>query len=488
MTVSLKIESIYSGFDPLAALASVQDEADWAGLRFVQTNTHRRRIRNGHPDQNAVAFERGVMLEALVDGHIAYAATSDLSTAGIRQAMRQAAASARLAAGRSAAVLSTWQRPASIGVYQPVPRLGLDTMGLAEFTDHLIQASQRLKVSDRIVTTIADAALVETAMHYVTSNGSDIRQDYLLTVQNFAAIAQDGTETQQRSLNGPTARCWQAGLEQFDWDELGNACERTGEEALALLDAENCPDEVMDLILAPDQMLLQIHESIGHPLELDRILGDERNYAGWSFVRPEDFGTLQYGSPLMNVSFDPGLAGEFASYGWDDGGHAATREYLIRAGKLLRGLGGLESQHRLQLPGVASFRSSSWNRAPIDRMANINLEPGDASLASMIASTRRGIYMQANRSWSIDDYRNKFQFGCEYAQLIEDGRLTRVVRNPNYRGITTPFWNALAAVGGADEFRAYGTPFCGKGEPNQMIRVGHASPPCLFRSIQVFGG
>lgn len=179
-------------------------------------------------------------------------------------------------------------------------------------------------------------------------------------------------------------------MEAFDWDGLYGECQRVGQEALELLTAEPCPTERLDLILAPDQMLLQIHESVGHPLELDRILGDERNYAGWSFVKPEDFGRLRYGSALMNVTFDPSVAGEFASYAFDDGGSPALRHYLIKDGLLLRGLGGLESQARLGLPGVANFRSAGWNRAPIDRMGNINLEPGSTSLEAMIASVKRG--------------------------------------------------------------------------------------------------
>ena len=154
----------------------------------------------------------------------------------------------------------------------------------------------------------------------------------------------------------------------------------------------------------------------------------------------------------------------------------------------MRGLGSLESQERLGLPGVANFRSANWNRAPIDRMANINLEPGGSSLGAMIATVERGVYMTSNRSWSIDDYRNKFQFGCEYARMIENGKLTKVVKNPNYRGVTVPFWNALQLVGNRDEWEIFGSPYCGKGEPNQIIRVGHASPPCLFSGIEVFGG
>ncbi|BBL76780.1 TldD/PmbA family protein [Methylomagnum ishizawai] len=488
MSTVLALQAELPEFDPLAALNPIRAEADWIGLRYSQETSHRRTARNGRPEQNSVSIERGVMIEALVDGQIAYAGTSDLSAAGIADAARRAAALARASARHKLFGYSEAQRPKAQGRYHSPRRIDLAAADLAGFTAGLIEATRRLRVSDRIVTAAAEANLVETELRYVSSNGSDISQSFLMTGQNFVAIAQDGGETQQRSLNGPTARCWQAGAEAYDWDRLYGECERVGREALELLDAQDCPNASLDLILAPDQMLLQIHESVGHPLELDRILGDERNYAGWSFVKPEDFGTLRYGSELMNIVFDPTLAGQFAAYAYDDGGHPARREYLIQDGLLLRGLGGLESQARSGLPGVANFRSASWNRAPIDRMANINLEPGASSLEAMIASVERGIYMEANRSWSIDDYRNKFQFGCEYARLIEDGRLTQVVKNPNYRGISVPFWRSLKAVGNPEEFRAYGTPYCGKGEPNQVIRVGHASPPCLFAQVEVFGG
>jgi predicted Zn-dependent protease len=488
MTTTLALRPAFPEFDIHRALALIRAEADWVGLRFVEETSQHRGVRNGRIEKNATGCERGLMVEARVDGQLAYAATADLSDSGIRRAAQRAAALARQSARFKVFESGAAERPPAVGSYRSPRRLDPDTESLAEFTDRLLEASRRLKVSERIVTATAEAGLTVVRTQYVSSGGGDIEQDFLLVTQNFAAIARDGTETQHRSLNGPVARCRQGGLELFDWDEIYAGCERVGREALELLEADDCPTATLDLVLAPDQMLLQIHESVGHPLELDRILGDERNYAGWSFVRPEDFGRLRYGSALMNVTFDPGVAGEFASYAYDDGGHAATREYLIRDGLLLRGLGGLESQARLKLPGVANFRSAGWNRAPIDRMANLNLEPGDTPLDAMIGRVERGVYMQANRSWSIDDYRNKFQFGCEYARLIEDGRLTKVLKNPNYRGVTVPFWNSLKAVGRREDWRAFGTPYCGKGEPNQVIRVGHGSPPCLFTGVEVFGG
>ncbi len=200
------------------------------------------------------------------------------------------------------------------------------------------------------------------------------------------------------------------------------------------------------------------------------------------------FGHFQYGSALLNVTYDPTRPEQFASYRWDDEGQPAEKIYVIRDGVLERPLGGAISQARAGIAGVANARACSWNRAPIDRMANLNIEPGNTSLADMIRSVEYGVLMDTNVSWSIDDSRNKFQFGCESGRLIENGELKGVVKNPNYRGISESFWRSLKAVGDQSTFNVMGTPFCGKGEPSQVIRVGHASPACLFGNVDVFGG
>jgi predicted Zn-dependent protease len=244
----------------------------------------------------------------------------------------------------------------------------------------------------------------------------------------------------------------------------------------------------MDLLLMPDQMMLQIHESIGHPLELDRILGDERNYAGTSFVTPDMFGSYRYGSELLNVTYDPTQAEEFATYRWDDDGTPAAKVWLIRDGLLVAPLGARLSQARAGLPGTANARASNWNRPPIDRMANLNVEPGESPLEAMIASIENGVLMRSNVSWSIDDARNKFQFGCEWGERIENGRRVGVVKNPNYRGVSATFWRGLRMVGDASTFEVHGTLNCGKGEPNQAVHCGHAAPACLFGAVEVFGG
>ena len=348
-----------------------------------------------------------------------------------------------------------------------------------------LKSNDVLKGNSKIVTATSMARIVDMNMKYVCSNGSNLEQNFLYVGPGFRAIAQDGNVIQSRSY---TDQCQQTGMEVFNEGFVIKKCESICKEAVELLSAEECPTEKMDLVLHSDQMLLQIHESIGHALEVDRILGDERNYAGSSFVNLEDFGNLKYGSDLMNITFDPTIKEEFASYGYDDTGNKASKEFIIKEGVLQRGLGGLESQDRANVKGVANVRACSWNRPPIDRMANLNLEPGDSSFEEMISSIKKGIFMQTNRSWSIDDFRNKFQFGCEYAQLIEDGKITKTVKNPNYRAISTPFWNSLKKVGNMDTFGVYGTPYCGKGEPNQSVRVGHAAPICVFDNIDVFGG
>ncbi|WP_413575789.1 TldD/PmbA family protein [Bdellovibrio sp. HCB290] len=467
------------------ALNNLKGSVEWAQLRLVSEKTTWRVIRNEQFENSDISFDHGLMVEVLVNGHFGYAGTSDITADGVKRAFEKATLMARQASSLKVHDFSVLQRPVAQGRYSsPVVRT-MDSYSAKEITDLFIDATRVMKVSDKVINRIAVAMIIESEFSVVSTHGSDVHQKFSIVSTDFNATAMDGSEVQQRSENGGLARCNQIGAEVFDRESILERSKKIGEEAVELLTAENCPSETLDLLIAPDQMTLQVHESIGHPLEYDRILGDERNYAGWSFVKPEDFGKLQYGSKLMNVTFDPTVPDAMASYAFDDAGAKATKEFLIKDGVLLRGLGSLESQARLGLPGVANSRSSSWNRAPIDRMANINLEPGTSKLSDMIASVERGVFMHANKSWSIDDYRNKFQFGCEYAQLIENGKITKTLKNPNYRGTTVKFWNSLKAV--SENRETYGSPFCGKGEPNQVIRVGHTTPYCLFGGMEVFG-
>ena len=466
-------------------IKNLRVDAEWFGLRKVYESDTYRVIRDGNPQANSMSVSHGIMVEVLKNGQFAYAASSDMSISSIQEALDKAVIIAESSFSNPLYKFSQSVRHNNQGFYKS--KREKENLALEEINDILFKSYEALKVSDKIVSASAMARITNTNYQFVSSSGADIEQDFLIMGTTFDAIAQDGGVTQRRTDCG-RGRTYQAGYETFNEAELVRMCHNIGEQAVELLYAEECPTGTMPLVLAPDQMILQIHESIGHPLEVDRILGDERNYAGWSFVRLDDFGKLKYGSDIMNVSFDPGVENELASYGFDDSGKKAEKEFIIKDGILLRGLGGTESEDRSGVKGVANFRACSWNRAPIDRMANLNLEPGDSTFDDIISSVEQGVYMESNRSWSIDDYRNKFQFGCEYGKLIENGKLTKTVRNPNYRGVTTPFWNNLAMVGDRSTFEVYGTPNCGKGEPNQTVRVGHASPTCLFNNIEVFGG
>jgi predicted Zn-dependent protease len=464
-------------------------DAEWMGIRYLKESTTERAVRDGKPQANSTGVTEGAMIEVLIDGQFGYAATPQLDADGIKQAAELARNQAKKAAPHAVHRFSVDQRPQVRAEYTSPTQKSLDSVSAGEINRLLIQISEKLKsVSSKIVRAESYARTVEMETVFVSSNGSEAMQKFSLITTDFQSTAQEGSVIQRRTDGGLRGRSLQGGWEHFYGGDLWQRVERVARQSVELAEAPECPSDTRDLLIMPDQMMLQIHESIGHPLEIDRILGDERNYAGWSFVNLEDFGRLQYGSKIMNVTFDPTVAHEFASYAFDDIGNPSKREFLIQDGLLKRGLGSLESQTRAKVQGVANQRASSWNRPPIDRMANINLEPGTSSLDEMIAATQKGVLMESNRSWSIDDFRNKFQFGCEYGRLIEDGKLKGVVRNPNYRGITVPFWTNLKMVGTPGTVGVFGTPYCGKGEPNQAIRVGHSSPSCLFSNIEVFGG
>lgn len=472
-------------FDIQAAIKNIPKVCDWAGIRYYHEATTFRMARNAQLAKNASSIQKGVMIEVLHKGQFAYFGTSDLNDRGLKNAFESAMALCESASRHKLFSFSKEVRPNETGQYSSPVKAKLDSLSAKEIQSRLIELTRILKESDKIIEASAWAMITQTDVEFASTTGANWRQHFDILSRDMTATAKEGSELQRRSL-GMQGRQW--GAEALELEGLKIEAKRIREQAVELLGAENCPTESMDLILKPDQLYLQVHESIGHPLEMDRILGDERNYAGWSFVSPEDFGKLKWGPEILNVSFDPTLPGEMASYAFDDNGVKAKKEFLIEKGILKRAIGGIESQTRSGIPGVSCARSTSWNRPALDRMANINIEPGTSSSREIVESTERGILMHTNRSWSIDDYRNKFQFGCEYAQLIENGKITKTLKNPNYRGSTVAFWNNLTHVGDNSTFEIWGSPYCGKAEPNQVIRVGHAIPLCKFKDIEVFGG
>lgn len=466
--------------------AALQSSAQFFSVRYVRRTSQHLCVRKNVAEPPSLSSDEGAMLTVRLDGIETYAATNDLSQRGLQAALQQAETLARRLAPHALLDLREHAVSSARGDYLS-PHLNDPFPPLGDCIDLLMAESRAVPPDERLADWQANLGLETVEQIYLNNAGAEIRQAQRFVYPGMTVTAYDGRDSQTRSL-GRDNFGQQGGVEVLASCGLTGAAAQVADQALQLILAPNTPSGPRDLLLMPDQMVLQIHESIGHPLELDRILGDERNYAGTSFVKVADFGTLQYGSPLLNVTFDPEIPEQLASYRHDDDGTPASKQFLIRDGLLERPLGGALSQYRSGLPGVANSRACNWNRPPIDRMANLNIEPGDQPLASLIGNIEHGILMSTNRSWSIDDARNKFQFGCEWGQLIENGELKGVVKNPNYRAISAQFWKSLSAVGDASTFKVLGTPNCGKGEPNQVVRVGHASPACVFANVDVFGG
>jgi predicted Zn-dependent protease len=468
--------------------------ADHWSVRLVTQQSEQLQVRRDAPEPPQRERDSGAMVSVVEGGALGYCATGDLSESGLRNAFARALDLARACSGRSVFDYRRVDMPRPQGSYRSPNDKPISTLSLAEKFDMLREVCASANAGGEIVDRSASLWTTHTEQLFLAPDGGRIEQAWDFVVPSIMAVASANGDTQVRTSAGQyNGFCQQGGIEVLERARFLSDGPRVAREAIELVHAANCPGGEMDVLLMPDQMMLQIHESIGHPLELDRILGDERNFAGTSFVTLDMFGHFQYGSPLLNVTYAPDVHAQFASFAFDDDGAPAQREWIIKDGLLLRPLGGTVSQARAKalrgdIAGVSTTRACSWNRPPIDRMSNLNIEPGTSSLDEMIASIDEGVMMHTNSSWSIDDSRNKFQFGCEYGRVIRNGRLAEVVKRPNYRGISSSFWRSLAMVGNESTFEVMGTPYCGKGEPNQVIRVGHAAPACKFSKVTVFGG
>jgi len=470
---------------------STQAGVSYATLLIERSEREDLSLKNGILEPPALSLDLGLQVSVYHQGGAGYACSGDLSEASVTRAFEEALAWAKATSAQRAWDSARAPMPHPQGSYEsPVTRSwwSLNPKDRIEWLRSIDEGAPSPEgLVHREVSVLAD----RRDRWWYTHQGGAVYQHTELLSPDLLVVASRSGVTQRRSF-GLRGRSKQAGLEAFSIPELRAELARVIDEAITLTEAPLCEEGVTDIVIDPEQMMLQLHESIGHPLELDRILGDERNYAGRSFVTLDMFGSYQYGSPLLNVTFDPSVPGELASYAYDEQGATAERQHLIKEGVLLRPLGGALSEARAHQAGhthiqsVACARVQRWNRPPIDRMANLNIEPGDLAMSELIGGVERGIFMGTNLAWSIDDSRNKFQFGCEYGRLIEDGELKGWVRSPNYRGVSSQFWRSLDGVGDHSTWRSLGTPYCGKGEPNQVITVGHATPACRFRKVEVF--
>jgi TldD protein len=474
----------------LALLTDVLSHAparcSYAEARHVATDDEELLVRNGRVDSIDSTAADGVGVRVRAGGGWGFAATREATRAGVEQALRRALAIAESQPAAPAGPLAAV--PPARGHWSCAHERDPFDVSLEDKLELLFAAEQALRGDPRIVRSDATCASRRVRTAFASTDGAACTQERVECGAAIAVVALQGDELQVRTYPGAhdgSAAC--AGWEHvLGFDLVANAPRIAG-EAIELLSAPECPAGRRTVILGGEQLALQIHESIGHALELDRMLLMEAAYAGTSWVEPNDLGTLRYGSEQLNITADATLRGGLGTFGWDDEGVAAMRTPLIEAGVLRAALSdrGSAAQIGLDRSGGCA-RADGFARQPIVRMTNVSIEPGDAgTLDDLVAATDDGLYLETNRSWSIDDRRLHFQFGTEIAREIRGGKLGRLLRNPSYAGVTPQFWSGLDAVCSAQDWRLWGVGNCGKGEPGQVMRVSHGTAAARFRDVQV---
>jgi TldD protein len=467
----------------LAVDAALGAGASYADARVVVRRSQRVSTKSGRVDAVRDVESEGIGVRVLVGGAWGFASDRRLDERAAREAAARACGFARAAPGGHERALAPVEP--RTGTYRtPLER---DPFGvsLGEKVDHCLRAEAALRGPDVKVTEAFVRAQREHKA-FVSSEGSDVEQELVESGGGIEATAvRDGitqTRTYPSSHGGSSA---QAGWEHVEALGLEREAPRVAEQAAALLRADECPAGRTTVVLDAGQLQLQLHESVGHPIELDRVYGFEASYAGTSFLHPEDLDSLRYGSEHMNVVADATTPGGLGTFAFDDEGVPAGRVPIVEAGVLRGFLTSRETAARLGAGGGGSMRADGWRCMPLVRMTNLHLEPGTGTFEELLDGVDEGVYLESNRSWSIDDKRLNFQFGTEIAWEIRNGRLGRMLRDATYTGITPVFWRSLDAVAGPEEWRMAGLTNCGKGQPGQSAHVSHGAAPGRFRDVQI---
>jgi TldD protein len=460
--------------------------ADYADARVGTDRSESLTVRNEQMEGIDRSTSTGVGIRVLAGGRWGFAATARMDEAEIDRTAALAVEIARAAARLPAEPVALSQlEPVTASWRTPVQEDPF-VVPLDEKVTLLMEATRRARSPKGVTFAVGMIDLFRRTTWFASSDGAAIEQEVTHSGAGLRATTVGEGDMQQRtfpdSFRGHTRA---AGWEHIRALGLVEEAERIGAESVELLSAPECPSEIMTLILDANQLQLQMHESVGHPTELDRVLGMEESYAGGSFLTPEDRGKLRYGSPLISITADATLPGGLGTFAYDDEGAAAQRIPIVVDGVFENFMTSRETAPLVGQSSNGTARADGWSHLPLIRMTNVSIEPRDGTLAEIIGDTADGIFMSTNSSWSIDDQRVNFQFGCEIAWRIEGGRLTQVYKNPNYTGITTEFWGSCDAVAGREDWSMFGTPNCGKGQPGQVGRVGHGAAPARFRNVQV---
>ncbi len=459
--------------------------AHYADIRFESVQTERIEVRNAVVASLADSRSVGYGIRALVDGAWGFAASADLSHAGIDAAAARAVTIARASASIARRPVGEAPGAAYKDRFQTPVARDPRTVPLGDRVALLLAAEKALHSTKSIGVGRAWLDLWNTQKFFFSSIGSAIEQHIVQSGSGIQALAVGEGDVQARTFPGDIGLYKSGGWEIVEEAQLVENAARIGEEATALLTAPQCPSGTFDLILGGSQMSLQIHESCGHPAELDRVMGWEANFSGTSFLEIDQLEKLKYGSDIVTIVIDNTLPAGMASCGYDDEGTKSGLSDIIRNGVLTGYEMSNDTARAIGRPSNACVRAQSWEFVPMIRMCNLNLLPGNVPFEHLFDDVRNGIYMESNRSWSIDDRRLNFQFGCEIAWEIKNGKRGRMLKNATYGGMTPRFWNSCDAIADERSWNAWGTPNCGKGEPMQTGRTTQAAAPARFRDIAV---
>ena len=466
-----------------AALAG----ATYADVRVTDSATQALSVRSGVVEGISNGSSLGFGVRVIADGAWGFAASSEMTSDAAVRVARQAVAIARASAmvGAPPVVLAEaaphrdrWTGPCEIDPF---------AISTEQKLAVLFAADEAMRAQDGTGLTTGEMAFLRERKVFASSEGAFIEQEWVESSAGIGVYAINGSDVVRRSYpNSHDGGSFQGGWETIVALDLAGNAPRIAQQAVELLQAPLCPAATTTLILDGSQLALQVHESVGHPTELDRILGDEAAFAGTSWVAPDDLGRLRYGSEAVTITADATVPGSLGSFGYDDEGVPARREYIVRDGILTGFLSGRESAAAVGLASSGAMRADGWARTPLVRMTTVSLEPGSAgTLEDLIADTDDGVYMETNDSWSIDDKRLNFQFGCEIGWEIKGGKRGRMLRSPDYTGITPKFWGSCDAVCSQSEWAVWGVANCGKGEPMQVAHVAHGAAPARFRDITI---
>jgi TldD protein len=461
--------------------------AQYADVRVVNHSEESLSVKDGIVENLSSSETEGVGIRVLVNGTWGFASSRDLTNSEIDRITDQAIEIAHASGLVSGEKVDLGPKVTSQGTYQTPVEIDPFSVSMEDKLALLMNADSELGKEKGVRTRQSHTTMQKEHKYFANTEGALTEQTLIETGGGIQATAVGGNEIQIRSYPNAFARQqvtggWEAML---SWDLPGNA-QRIASEAVALLTADPCPSNITtSLILGGSQLALQVHESCGHPTELDRVFGSEAAYAGTSFLTTEKLDQFHYGSPVVNLTADSVRPLGLGTFGWDDEGIPAQSSPLVRDGLFVGYLMSRETASKLGRESNACMRASGWNRIPIIRMVNVSLEPGSWKFDDLIADTDDGVYMESNRSWSIDDKRYNFQFGTEIGYEIKNGKMGRMLRNCTYMGITPEFWNSCDAVCNADHWVMWGTPNCGKGQPAQVAHTGHGTAPARFRNVKV---